>query len=966
MIDYLINDEETESDDDGNQRGVRRIDKRETTKAENPTALAFVFERGVPRHAYDVTVAQWSEAAYAHLRNLGDALKSQTPRIDIPVVSLRGRLELADPANLRLERSVGRYGRTVLWTQTDAHVCSATVNTAVLGWLVDDVTHHARSEMAEQSVEQLKKLARDRRAIEAFPRKVSPYTWDETLSKTAKAISSTSYADLADFVARQLEGKEIFPELFGGLRRIASGQLEQNQAELMTEPIVVGKSRFSLVVRVRIISYPGRPMPVIVIEFSRRVWTAGIKANAIAKTLRAYALPDGVTRAFQFTLCRTKGEDGKWIYQPDDDFAPIARQYFVGESLTTDVILKNGHELNNCKLMVVLKQGVGERSDVKSGVPDLDKLEGFDRVVDALAEINLKRWGGLQFIDSLTRPVKDRDQHWGKRDSEKAPDLQKYETWLAEAQHSIRECYAGEHHIVIAVQQGFDVDADASLAQARLNEILQGSVITTRIPISPNVHGPRHTLPGKEIKNPAERAATRIEEWSTFIETVKRYETDLGRKIDGVLVIAREWYPNKQHDDNVNKRAARIALANGLGVPVQYLRPRQEFREEYAEKPKRGKPKSPDEIAAAIDRDFENRLMIAWLDLAYKSLGHIRPSKLIEKAQKVYNIGTYPDRILALGVVRRNISRFLSNERSFLPYAIELDVESGVCSASFAYEHAATRTLTWTDSLPLPQALVTLAGLGPVQLATATATVDRKKQLIERTQVFFKDRLAEFGQRSQYPLVLVDADSSRSIWSWLKDEEIDAHNVRLADGFHAQADWPHARLVRIRTNNSPKVLWDAEFYGRVKDSDEEVRYRAPVWAEAQLFKITDTVKTDVYLSFGSAIRTSRTRGKSCYRTIQGMKEIGRTRRYLAVTMDRHNDAWTTPAGLEIFVVRAGSDQPNQVAQLVEWLRQCYTHFGEWTSKPAPLFFESILKQYLADYELEENEPGVDDNDDGEE
>ena len=54
-----------------------------------------------------------------------------------------------------------------------------------------------------------------------------------------------------------------------------------------------------------------------------------------------------------------------------------------------------------------------------------------------------------------------------------------------------------------------------------------------------------------------------------------------------------------------------------------------------------------------------------------------------------------------------------------------------------------------------------------------SAKDDRKKHLEERTQTFFKERLADFGRRSVHPLVIVDADTSRSVWPWLKDEEID-------------------------------------------------------------------------------------------------------------------------------------------------------------------------------------------------
>lgn len=930
-----------------------RVIKRESSP-KKLTPLALIFEPDVPQYSYHVTTVRWSEAAHAQLKMLSEVLRSQTPRFDLPVVGLRGRLELADPNNLRLERNVGRFerSRTILWTRASAEQCREVVNTAVLGWLVDQVMSLTTSEAGKRIVEQLKTLARSRRAVESYEREAKPYTWNESQGRTTKAVASTSYADLANFVAVHLEGKEVFPEL-PGLRRIAMNQLEQNQAELITEPILVGKSRFSLVTRIRIFSYPGRPTPVVAIEFSRRIWTTSIRERATVKSISALAFPEGSTRAFQFSLSRKRNEQGVWSYQPDDDFAPIARRFFPGERLTTDAILKNGYALKECKLLIVHKQGVGERSDVKVGVPDLDKMEAFERITTVLKEIHLIPWQGLEEVDSSTRPAVDRDQHWRKRDSDKQLDQKKYTRWLEEAQRSIRECYAGEHRIVIAVQPG--AEADAQFAEDRLREILQGSVATKCIPISPHVHGPRSTLPGKELKNPADRATKRIAEWSAFTDAVKRYEAAEGGKIDGVLVIAREWYAERQHDDMVNKRAGRIALAKELGVPIQYLRPRGEDRETIEAQPTRGKSRSLEEIIAEIDQKFEDRLMIAWLDLAFKSLGRVQPQKLLREAEGLYDSQTYPDRILALGVIRRNKSRFLLNERSFLPYAIELDVDQGICEASYAYEDPETGEVTWTNFLPMPQALVKLAGLGPIQLTTTKEGEPRRQQLIDRTQRFFQHCLADFGQRSKQPLVLIDADSSRSVWPWLKDEEIDPNNVRLADGFHAQASWPKARLVRVRSDNGPKVLWDTEFFGSIEQTGEEIRYRAPDWAEAELFKITDVVKAHVYISFGSSIRKTRTRGKSCYREIPGMKMVKKPHGYIAATLSRHTDAWTTPTGLEIVVVRSGDDTPDQVARLVEWLRQCYAHFGEWTAKPAPLFFESALKQHLADYELEEDE-----------
>ncbi len=881
------------------------IEKRYRDKKDEPTPLAFTIDDAVPKMEYSVSVVTWSAAALSCLKQLDTVLRQQKPRISVPIVGLRGRIELVDPLTLRVDRNVGlSYFGTIAWTHTTPQECTESFNETVLGWLTDDVADAAKCEPAQQIIEDLKRLARTQSAVEAVPRVARPFDWNTGLSKTAKPALSTTYADLADFVARELEGKNVFPEL-PPLRRIAGGQLEQNQAELITEPFVFGtRERFSIVVRIRVFSYPGRPKPIVSVEFSRRVWTTGLKQKFGAQTVSAYALPDGSSRAFSFTLRQEKAEANTWVYKPEGDFGPIERKFFTGKPLTTDYILKQGHRLPKCKLLVSLKHGTGERSEAKSGVPDLDKMEGYRGIEEILKPIGLLPWSGLSKVESTARPAKDRDQHWSKRDSDSEPDQKKYIKWLADARESLSDSYSGKHHIIIAVQPGYDVDADAVFVEGRLKDILQGSVLTTRVPISPLVHGPRKTLPGKEFSNPAERAATRVAEWQTFIESVKRWELDTEQKVNGVLVIAHEWYPGNSHDDSVNKRAARIAIAEGLGVPVQYLLPRAQLTDES----KATEPESGEfSCEQKIDKGFENRLMIAWLDLAFKSLGRVKTAKVIKEGVNLYDTSNlfeaYPDKILALGVIRRNKSRFRANERSFLPYAIELDVEQGVCSASFAYEDPATKNLTFPDPLPLPQALVKLAVLGPVELTSEQK--DRKKHLEERTQAFFKHVLASFGRRSMRPLVLIDADSSKTVWPWLKDDVIDPQNVHLAGGYNAQVAWRHASLVRVRTDNSPKVLWDGEYHGVITGTDKEVRYWAPDWAEAELFRITDTIKTNLYLSFGSSIRTGRTKGKSCYHEVEGMKAIGRTGKFEAAIMKRHTDAWTTPIGVELFVVRTG-------------------------------------------------------------
>lgn len=936
----------------------RWINTRKRHPHSEPTPLALTIDHDSPSPEQVLTVAQWSEAAHNHLRQIATALTEAQPRQSLPLVSLRGRLNVADQRLLRFEYDLGLSQRILLWTQTNVLTSRTDINDAVLQWSINDLATPTFLALAGNAIEQLKQLARKKAAVETNPRQTTPFHWGTSLSKTAKALHPTSYADLADYVALHLEGQCVFPEL-PGLRRIVGNELESNQAELMTEPLSSGRNTaFSLVVRIRVVSYPGRSLPIIVIEFTRRTWARELKEQGGTRTVSGYAFLDGSTRVLRFTVRKRKQDDGKWVYTPDRDFTPIERRYFAGQKMTVATILQEGLALTPCRLLIGQKHGTGKRGNGHSGVPDFDKMEAFGQITKFVEPLGLRPWHGLTPIATSSRAVQDYGQYWRDRTSTKAEELADYERWLEEIQASIRACYHETHHVVIAVQTGFGIEADAQEAEKRLQAILPHSLLITRIPLPQDVHGPRSRLPGSQLVKPAERAALRVAAWSPFIESVKYYEQQSGRKVDGILVLAREWYPDNAHDDRINKRAGRIALARGVGVPVQYVLPREEFREETNPKSRSEKVKSSEQIEAEIGQEFETRLMVAWLDLAFKSLGRVRPGKLLNELHTIYvdaTLGTVPDRVLALGVIRRNSTRTIANEPAFLPYAIELDIEQGTCSASIAYEDPASHLLTWSDTLPLPQVLVRLASLGTVQLASAKK--DRQKILAERTQEFFKNRLVDFSKRSLHPIIIIDANTSRSAWPWLQDKDIDPANVHLAGGFNAQVAWSHARLVRIRTDNSPKVLWDQEYSGNTNDTDETIRYHAPGWAEADLFKLNDTVNTSVYLSFGSEIRTGRIKGRSSYREIPGMqqKKDGEKKRFAATMMQRFDHNWATPTGVEIMVVRPEHDHPDQIARFIEWLRQCYVHIGPWTSKPAPTFFATILKEYLPDYAIDDEE-----------
>lgn len=276
--------------------------RRSKDHSKDPVPLAFVFDGNPTEPLHIVTAVDWTDNARQSLGELRSAFEAQQPRQDLPVEALRGRLEVGDPESLRLDRALGLRGQspTLLWTACGPDEARKRVGGAVIGWLADDVS--APDKASSAVIQHLRDLWRQGALVAATIREARVFAWDQTASGTAtpSRANRDGYADLADFVARLLEGEVVFPDP-SPLRRVASGQLSQNQAELFTEPVLDQADLFSLVVRIRVLSFPGRATPVVALEVSRRIWTRALRKAAV-RHLSAYALPAGRRTALCFTL----------------------------------------------------------------------------------------------------------------------------------------------------------------------------------------------------------------------------------------------------------------------------------------------------------------------------------------------------------------------------------------------------------------------------------------------------------------------------------------------------------------------------------------------------------------------------------------------------------------------------------------------------------------------------------------
>lgn len=143
-----------------------------------------------------------------------------------------------------------------------------------------------------------------------------------------------------------------------------------------------------------------------------------------------------------------------------------------------------------------------------------------------------------------------------------------------------------------------------------------------------------------------------------------------------------------------------------------------------------------------------------------------------------------------------------------------------------------------------------------------------------------------------------------------------------------------------------------------------------------LFRLTATNQTGcvAYLSVGRKTLHQYTRGQSCYCPTQIntpvtlKKDDGSREKVLnQAGLEVHQvsekppflDQWPTPNPLEIVVtLRQPQDDPDCIASLVESLRYSFGHYSEWTVLPAPLFFERVVRDYISEFAIEDEDTEV--------
>ncbi|MGB3508597.1 MAG: RNaseH domain-containing protein [Microcoleaceae cyanobacterium] len=548
----------------------------------------------------------------------------------------------------------------------------------------------------------------------------------------------------------------------------------------------------------------------------------------------------------------------------------------------------------------------------------------------------------------------------------KLPQFNELKDWIQTNQGAIQSFYSQEKLLLVIFYESqlkTEVKLLESLIKMLCGEAVQ--VMANRLP--KDTHGPKEYLP--DAKTAKERSRKRIEAWQPIVKQLA-----LRNQRTFSLILAREYYPDSKekgkykHDDNVNKPSTRQALAQIANACVQFLLPIETTKEKQLKKLE----------------DFFHRAQAALKDLLFAHSGYIYGVKeKVDKYLKDIPEENRPKEIIAITIVRKQKGRVRGKiEQTFLPIAIRLNVETGKCELCCAYQKGERLKITpWSQ---FADAISLVSDISPVKLA------DKQEARQNRFMEFMKQIISDSVEAGNQPLVTIDSSNCVQLCPWLADSRINAKEINLTRSTGAplsqnmEQEWESARIIRIRQDLAPGII-DKKERHLVETSLEDTRqkkdlkkldpdYRIPsASSKTGLFRLSATNETGcvAYLSVGRKTLQQQLRGQSCYRSIEITQEWKKTNNsqkketvlnkagekvHQLVSRPPFTGQYPTPNPLEIVVtLRQPQDDPDRLALLVESLRYDFGHYSDWSSLPAPLFFERVVRDYISDFVFEDEE-----------
>lgn len=1052
--DETMNDEifdEIESDDDGETEATvvsNTLYIPLANKSLKEITLAFTMPDNIEPVTVKGLTLVWTKSALHELSTIQKAAcKGDLTIKNLPYASLRGLLEVGLDNLARMQANVGlsNYSlkpKSVNNPELFAYLnCESTediqkaLRPIINEWMINYLKPFAEKEDGLlEVIDRLEDLHERKELLTIIPSEsqVLPWKWSAETG-TTQARKNDDYRALVDYAVRAIAGNEIFHGL-GTMKRVISsgGRLTTGMAELITDPITLPDTtgKFSLVVRLEVVTYPSLHQPLLKIDVSKRRWFSKLKpARYNSADISGFVFSDDYgDRTFSYTVHSQSEKQDKnqqdkkknWFWAIDKDFEALRGKLKLplktpnGQNIDGSQIALGQASTERCQVMLTYRNGLQEgKHEIDAGVPEIDKLEAFEKIAEILQPIGFQPFDNYSEVkikgtshkkdDTASRMInlptllgaalevleknncsdltpeylksfednelnslltKHLDTNLdniakGRKALQLVCQLKELKAMIQANQEAMRRLYPNEKLLLVVFYEE-QCQTEIKLLRAMIRVLWGDAIelIANRLPA--NTHGPRESFPDANLK-PKERSQNRIKAWESIVQQLA-----LRKQRTFCLVMAREWYPDNKHDDAVNKPSSRQALATIAGSCVQFLLPIETTKEKNI---------------LNLD-NFSHRVQAAIKDLLSAHSGRIDDVKeKVDKWLKDIPQEARPKEIIGITIVRKQKGRTRGSiEKTFLPVAMRLNVETGVCELCCAYEKGDSLQISpWSK---FSDAIAFISQISPVKLA------DKEDVRRNRFMEFVEQIISNSVDKGNQPLVTIDSSNCVQLWPWLADSKMNANQINLGQQYEWMQDaWKGARIIRIRQDLAPgiidkKVRYFAETFIEDPRTKEELTstFEIPSASSAmKLFRLTSTNQNSeinqtgcvAYLSVGRKTLHQKSRGQSCYNSTQIStvfkikKEDDSLEKVLnQAGLEVHKIAsrspyigqLPTPNPLEIVVtLRQEKDDCDHLAALVESLRYGFAHYSDWSSLPAPLFFERVVRDYISDFAIFENE-----------
>lgn len=933
------------------QQGTsERIWKRISTRSETSVLLGRKIPDDWLKQSEWVAQVRFNGTAAALLRQLLDAAKLKKKGMNLPIAALRVGLASGISGLIALEKNLGLLGNDPAieilcgseeLPAEERNSLGVSIVTEVSRWMRDTVAEWAHShEIDGPLVKLLEALQTQSNCVDV--RCVRKGRIDEN--------GKPNFTLIARSIGELLISEELFGPDMGEVELVGA-EFPSNTIELMTLPKRLDRQVISMVACITIGTMPFVPGVFLNTRVMKRVWADKLPTQKFGsqspRRVTGYVMRPGhpaIPVSVGFKNGWDFGDDYKRVLNDSQQnlastLADAVKQRdFLQEkgwwsglqelpSLYRYLAPRTPFEVDEAELLNAVASALSQHVKLEplefKEVATKGKLAiGSTRSKTEMHMLRTSDIGvaGASLQDELLgeddADVEDTDES-ATDSNQRTEDIKLYR------ERNIRflESVHGESKPLLWVIGG-------TVEQQAIIESVSKSLFGDKVEVAKQgmplgVHGLQNALPGGDLPT-KERFELRVKAWKPLTDNIAAFVRGTFRMNFALICAANE--EGGKPEDPVNYYAGIHAMSL-IGANVHHVLPPDASTPDTEEKAK---------------ENFLQRVQSALLDVFLAHAGLV--ANLQDFVQSLYG-DKKPKAIYGVQAVRSLIKVPGETSVAFILFT-RLPVDSGVVEANFVYR-SGSRTMK-SGWMRLSSALT---WLGKQRHMKESDNLWLKANFVNET----KSMLSQIAQEDPCAVVLIDQEPVHGLWPGIRDEDINATGKAMIGGVDltSSAVIKNMTLVRIRRNANTiglRTLMQTSFESAGETSNDDYYTTAKKIVDLTPGGSTGRSYGQFITTMGYSNKAQGKRGSSCYKKTERFVVVGKgtdEKGFIRKEMTPPRTEMPLPAPSDVTVLHCPTDiEPAAVAVLVTGLRVGAAHFNDWTSLPAPLFYQRKVDDYI--------------------